>query len=308
MAKSKKELLALQKLVVENSPNKLVFSEEQLIKMAYPQAQRYLTIVNESVSLVNNTVKPDVFFSRYELIEENLGILSLFEPYIKFKGNKPSAELDKLQIYKQEQTLIFLARYFSDTKKQAGNMKTDKGKLNKYEKFYQSLQPYYNLMNSENIDYIETNYKSATFKTNENETITVQCKNCKAEVNNGSGFCPYCHSKLEYPTKAISTMKIIPKPLVIHCDIQDANNSRNIHANNSHSRRRTGISSKSKWITLILAIFLGYIGIHRFYVGKNASGVLYIFTVGLLYIGWISDIVKIAKGQFTDGNGLLIKK
>lgn len=307
MSFNSKELLTLQRMVVDNPPNKLVYSEQQLLKMAYPQAQRYLTIVNESVSLVNNTVKPDVFFSRYELIEENLSILSLFEPYIKFKGNKPSSELDKLQATKQEQTLIFLARYFSDTKQQADNMKTDKGKLNKYEKFYQCLKPYYNLMNSENIDYIETNYKSATFKPNENETITVQCKNCKAEVNNGSGFCPYCHSKLEYPTKAISTMKIIAKPLVIQCDIEDVNNNRNIHTNN-HSRQRTGISNKSKWITLILAIFLGYIGIHRFYVGKNASGVLYIFTVGLLYIGWISDIVKIAKGQFTDGNGLLIKK
>lgn len=53
---------------------------------------------------------------------------------------------------KQEEIRTFLNRYFDDAKKKADKMKTDKGKLGKYEKFYQNLQPYYESMNSENIE------------------------------------------------------------------------------------------------------------------------------------------------------------
>lgn len=93
MGFSSDELLTLQKLVVDNSPDTLMFSEEELIKMAYYNSQGYLNIVYDSIRLVNNTANPDVFFSRYKLLEEKLCTLSLLEPYIKFKENQPSSEL-----------------------------------------------------------------------------------------------------------------------------------------------------------------------------------------------------------------------
>lgn len=68
------------------------------------------------------------------------------------------------------------------------------------------------------------------------------------------------------------------------------------------------ISVKSKMVTLILSIFFGGLGIHRFYVGKIGSGVLWFFTGGLFMIGWIYDIIKIATGTFRDGVELPIVK
>ena len=36
----------------------------------------------------------------------------------------------------------------------------------------------------------------------------------------------------------------------------------------------------------LLWIF-GFIGAHRFYYGKQISGVIWFFTLGLFFIGWI---------------------
>ena len=64
---------------------------------------------------------------------------------------------------------------------------------------------------------------------------------------------------------------------------------------------------KSKTTTLILAIFLGWFGVHRYYVGKIGTGLLYTFTIGIFYIGWIVDIVKIASNTFQDSEGRIIR-
>lgn len=57
-------------------------------------------------------------------------------------------------------------------------------------------------------------------------------------------------------------------------------------------------SNKSKTVTLILCVLLGYLGIHRFYAGKIKSGILYLCTAGLCGIGWIVDIVLIVTDRF----------
>ena len=38
---------------------------------------------------------------------------------------------------------------------------------------------------------------------------------------------------------------------------------------------------------------LGFLGAHRFYYGKQISGTVYFFTLGLLGIGWIVDLFLI---------------
>ena len=64
------------------------------------------------------------------------------------------------------------------------------------------------------------------------------------------------------------------------------------------------MNAKSKMVALLLCIFLGGLGIHRFYVGKIGTGIIWLLTGGC--IGYIVDIVMIATGKFTDkaGNAL----
>lgn len=69
-----------------------------------------------------------------------------------------------------------------------------------------------------------------------------------------------------------------------------------------------GISRKSKTTALLLCIFLGGLGVHRFYVGKGGTGILYLFTAGLFGIGWIIDIIRIATGSFKDEFDLPLKQ
>ncbi len=59
----------------------------------------------------------------------------------------------------------------------------------------------------------------------------------------------------------------------------------------------------NKWVLAIIAFFVGYLGIHRFVVGKIGTGVLFLLTGGLLGIGWIVDFIMILCGTFTDKSG-----
>ncbi len=48
----------------------------------------------------------------------------------------------------------------------------------------------------------------------------------------------------------------------------------------------------SKTIGYFLWIF-GFLGAHRFYYGKQLTGAIWFFTLGLLGVGWLIDIVLI---------------
>jgi len=70
------------------------------------------------------------------------------------------------------------------------------------------------------------------------------------------------------------------------------------------------ISDKDKTTALILSIigFFGVAGIHRFYVGKIGTGVLWLLTLGFLGIGTLIDLIIIAKGDFKDENKAYLRK
>ncbi len=53
--------------------------------------------------------------------------------------------------------------------------------------------------------------------------------------------------------------------------------------------RRYISGEKNYTLAWVLLTFLGLFGVHRFYLGKIFTGILYLFTAGLFGIGYIYD-------------------
>ena len=63
------------------------------------------------------------------------------------------------------------------------------------------------------------------------------------------------------------------------------------------------MSEKERLPAYLLCVFLGLFGAHRFYVGKIGTGVLWLLTGGVFFIGWLVDMIMITVGSFKDREG-----
>ncbi|MEJ3648283.1 TM2 domain-containing protein [Ureaplasma urealyticum] len=61
-------------------------------------------------------------------------------------------------------------------------------------------------------------------------------------------------------------------------------------------------STKSALVVLLLAIFLGGLGIDRFYGGRIGLGILKLFF-GWIFIWWLIDVILAALGRQRDNFG-----
>ena len=71
----------------------------------------------------------------------------------------------------------------------------------------------------------------------------------------------------------------------------------------------SGLTTDNTWlVALLLCLFVGFLGIHRFYVGKSGTGFLQIITLGGLGIWVLIDLIMIVMGKFTDKEGNFISR
>ncbi len=62
-------------------------------------------------------------------------------------------------------------------------------------------------------------------------------------------------------------------------------------------------SGKSQLVALILVIFVGGIGIHRFYLGYTGIGIIQLLTLGGCGIWALIDLIRIATGDLKPKDG-----
>ena len=109
------------------------------------------------------------------------------------------------------------------------------------------------------------------------------CSKCGTQIDDEAIVCPKCGC----PTKNYDQAHAQPQQVTQYIVRDDA-------------------SPKSRTVALVLAIFLGGLGVHRFYLGKVGTGILWLLTVGCLGIGWLIDIILIACGSMRDAYGALV--
>jgi hypothetical protein len=83
----------------------------------------------------------------------------------------------------------------------------------------------------------------------------------------------------------------------------DTNNQRTLTYTQSTQQSSGKVVNKNVYV--ILTIFLGMFGAHKFYAGKTGMGFIYLFTFGLFYIGWFIDIFAGAR-KIADSNGNIV--
>ncbi|MBA4417356.1 MAG: hypothetical protein C0392_05540 [Syntrophus sp. (in: bacteria)] len=110
----------------------------------------------------------------------------------------------------------------------------------------------------------------------------VFCVSCGASPKGGRNFCHYCGSATNSAQELCIKcgMRLLPE----------------------------GSDQKDWLITLLLCVFLGYLGIHRFYTGHIVTGVIQILTCGGCGIWTLIDLIMIATGSFKDKDGNVLAR
>lgn len=68
------------------------------------------------------------------------------------------------------------------------------------------------------------------------------------------------------------------------------------------------ISDKKRLPVLLFCLFLGWLGVHRFYVGKIGTGIATILTIGGGFGIWpLIDLILIIAGSFKDKQGKVVE-
>ena len=119
--------------------------------------------------------------------------------------------------------------------------------------------------------------------TMQNIEKTKFCKHCGAKIPEDAVICTACGRQVEEIKSGAETPNIV---------INNTNTNSNVNTN-VNQNGMIGLRAKNKWVALLLCVFLGFLGAHKFYEGKGGMGVLYILTVGLFGFGVFFDFFSL---------------
>ena len=120
----------------------------------------------------------------------------------------------------------------------------------------------------------------------EEQVITQEtkfCKECGQKIAKKAVICPLCGCQVEDMQRNEA-----PQQIVINNTNQNSNQNTNQNVN-----AIAGTRLKSKWVAILLCLFGGYFGAHKFYEGRMLAGILYLFTGGLFLIGAVLDFLAL---------------
>lgn len=66
------------------------------------------------------------------------------------------------------------------------------------------------------------------------------------------------------------------------------------------------VSEKKRSVALLLCVLYGWLGLHRFYVGKSGTALIMMLTIGGFGIWYLIDLIWLVSGTFEDVDGKVI--
>ncbi len=129
------------------------------------------------------------------------------------------------------------------------------------------------------------------------------CKNCGSELNENAVACMTCGFAKGTGEKFCGNCGSEINPGAAIC----------IKCGAAVKTAAAGSEQKSKLVAVLLALFVGYVGIHDFYLGYTKYGVIKIILTVCTGVGgsiWaLIDLIRLLTGSIsTDANGVELKK
>lgn len=117
------------------------------------------------------------------------------------------------------------------------------------------------------------------------------CRNCGSEVAEQAVMCVKCGTPPKSGTKFCQNCGEATEPIAdvcVKCGV----------------KLTKGSGEGKDWLTtLLICIFLGGLGIHRFYTGHIGIGIVQLLTLGGCGIWTLIDLIIIVTGKFKDADG-----
>lgn len=127
----------------------------------------------------------------------------------------------------------------------------------------------------------------------------MKCPNCGAARHANEDKCRYCGTDYD----EIPTARGAESQPVMHVHYHQEAPQKEVRVERVYVPQPYR-SNCSRAVALIFCLLFGMLGIHKFYLGKNGMGILYIFTGGLCGLGIFIDLIVLLIGTPRDGRGL----
>lgn len=121
------------------------------------------------------------------------------------------------------------------------------------------------------------------------EVYPANSENQPAPLQSGMKYCKFCAAQI--PAAAVVCVKCGRQ--VEQLQSAPVPNQQVIINNTPQQVVFRSGKRIDKWVAFVLAFFLGFLGVHRFYEGKIGTGILWLLTGGMFGIGWLADWITI---------------
>ena len=152
--------------------------------------------------------------------------------------------------------------------------------------------------------------------------LVMTCSNCQRALKDDAAFCNHCGQVVsrepaveveEVTTVAVEPIEPEDEPEEVEdesdvdedeVEPEELEESEEIEEPAAAPSNTQAKSFRTVWL---IAVFGGWLGIDRFYLGHIGTGVLKLLGAGWYGIWWSVDMIRLLRGRQADKNGVLVE-